>query len=118
MNKTTNTTGVIAAAVQQKPAAPTDNKPRTPAQALNSLLNGAAIQQTLKSTLKENSGAFVTSVMNLFNNDNPATWYEINAERVSFTGEKSGNAPNEPTQAPPVPPPAGNQADSDDDYPF
>ena len=51
-------------------------------------------------------------------NGNPATWYEINAERVSFTGEKSGNAPNEPTQAPPVPPPAGNQADSDDDYPF
>lgn len=70
MNKTTNTTGVIAAAAQQKPAAPTENKPRTPAQALNSLLNGTAIQQTLKSTLKENSGAFVTSVMNLFNNDN------------------------------------------------
>lgn len=23
---------------------------------------------------------------------NTATWYEINAERVSFTGEKSGNA--------------------------
>ena len=24
---------------------------------------------------------------------NQSTWYEINAERVSFTGEKSGNAP-------------------------
>lgn len=68
MNQTTNTSGAIAAATQQKPDV-TDNKPRTPAQALNSLLNGAAIQQTLKSTLKENSGAFVTSVMNLFNND-------------------------------------------------
>lgn len=66
MNKTTNTSGAITAATQQKPV---ENKPRTPSQLLNSLLNNNAIQETLKSTLKENSGAFATSVMNLFNND-------------------------------------------------
>ncbi len=64
-NQTTNTAGAITAATS---AAPTPQK-KTPSQALNALLNGAAIQRTLKSTLKENSGAFVTSVMNLFNND-------------------------------------------------
>lgn len=64
-NQTTNTAGVITAATSAAPAP----KRKTPSQALNALLNGAAIQQTLKSTLKENSGAFVTSVMNLFNND-------------------------------------------------
>lgn len=69
MNNTTNTSGIIAAATQTPPAPPAENKPRTPSQLLNSLLNGAAIQQTLKSTLKENSGSFVTSVMNLFNED-------------------------------------------------
>ncbi len=66
MSTVTNTSGIIAAATQAKPV---ENKPRTPSQLLNSLLNGAAIQQTLKNTLKENSGAFVTSVMNLFNED-------------------------------------------------
>ena len=30
---------------------------------------------------------------------NQSTWYEINAERVSFTGEKSGNAPAAPQTA-------------------
>lgn len=64
-NQTTNTAGAITAATSAAPAP----KRKTPSQALNALLNGAAIQQTLKSTLKENSGAFVTSVMNLFNND-------------------------------------------------
>jgi recombination protein RecT len=66
MSTTTNTSGIIAAATQNKPA---ENKPKTPSQLLNSLLNGTAIQQTLKNTLKENSGSFVTSVMNLFNED-------------------------------------------------
>lgn len=67
MTTTTNTNGVIAAAAQvQAPAAPTK---RTPSQSLNALLNGKYAQETLKSTLKENSGAFATSVMNLFNND-------------------------------------------------
>lgn len=63
---TTNTNGAIAAATQ---AAPTQPKPGTPSQVLNSLLNNAAIQQTLRSTLDKNSGAFAASVMNLFNND-------------------------------------------------
>ncbi len=67
MSTTTNTNGIIAAATQAQPAVA--DKPRTPSQLLNSLLNGAAIQNTLKSTLSENSGAFVTSVMNLFNED-------------------------------------------------
>lgn len=49
---------------------------------------------------------------------NTATWYEINAERVSFTGEKSGNAPTEPAQASEAPPPAGNPAVGDNDYPL
>lgn len=34
-----------------------------------------------------------------------STWYEVNAERVSFTGEKSGNAPATDT-APAAPPTA------------
>ena len=67
MTTTTNTNGVIAAAAQTKPqAAPAKS---TPAQVLNSLLNNGAIQQTLKSTLDKNAGAFAASVMNLFNND-------------------------------------------------
>ena len=65
---TTNTTGVIAAAAA-KQNAPVQSKSRTPAQILNSLFNNAAIQQQLKDTLKNNSGSFVTSVMNIFNND-------------------------------------------------
>lgn len=67
MTTTTNTNGVIAAATQTKPqAAPAKS---TPAQVLNNLLNNGAIQQTLKSTLDKNAGAFAASVMNLFNND-------------------------------------------------
>lgn len=66
--ETTNTSGVIAAAAEKKNA-PVENKPKSPSQVLNSLLNNNAIQQTLKSSLKENSGAFSASVMNLFNND-------------------------------------------------
>ena len=67
MTTTTNTNGVIAAAAQTKPQeAPAK---ATPAQMLNSLLNNGAIQQTLKSTLDKNAGAFAASVMNLFNSD-------------------------------------------------
>lgn len=67
MTTTSNTNGVIAAAAQTKPQeAPAK---ATPAQMLNSLLNNGAIQQTLKSTLDKNAGAFAASVMNLFNND-------------------------------------------------
>lgn len=67
MSSTTNTSGIIAAATKTKPVAA---KPRTPAQALKAMLDGAAIQDTLKSTLKDNAGAFTTSVLNLFNGDN------------------------------------------------
>lgn len=58
-------------------------------------------------------------------NGNNATWYEINVERVGFTGEKrdGGNTPQ--TSAPPnygaAQAPQGNYAaaaDADDDYPF
>lgn len=51
-------------------------------------------------------------------NGQQATWYEINADRVSFTGEKSEKPEAAPAGAPPVPtaPPAA-QTD-DDDYPF
>lgn len=68
MNKTTNTDGIIAAAAQSEHT-PTTPARATPAQVLNGLLNNGAIQQTLKSTLSNNSGAFAASVMNLFNND-------------------------------------------------
>lgn len=58
-------------------------------------------------------------------NGNQSTWYEINAERVSFTGEKSeGAAPAEhapeQTSAQQAEAPAGDfrPAASDDDYPF
>lgn len=55
---------------------------------------------------------------------NQSTWYEINAERVSFTGEKSNasaaeNAPAAPT-APSAPQaaPAADFSASGDPYPF
>ena len=54
---------------------------------------------------------------------NQATWYEIAAERVSFTGEKSVNtAPEGSAPAPtPTPAPQGTSAPDygpNDDYPF
>ena len=42
---------------------------------------------------------------------NQSTWYEINAERVSFTGEKSGNAPAADTV--PAAPQAAQNASSE-----
>lgn len=58
-------------------------------------------------------------------NGNQSTWYEINAERVSFTGEKSEGAvpagsPPEQAPAPQTGAPTGDfsPAASDDDYPF
>lgn len=58
-------------------------------------------------------------------NGNQATWYEVNAERVSFTGEKSDNAAPEESAPAQVPAQqaeahAGDfsPATSDDDYPF
>ena len=57
---------------------------------------------------------------------NQATWYEINAERVSFTGEKSVDAAPEGSAPTPAPAPApqapqGTSAPNygpNDDYPF
>lgn len=46
-----------------------------------------------------------------------STWYEVNAERVSFTGEKSGNAPATDT-APAAPPAADFAGAGSDPYPF
>lgn len=50
-------------------------------------------------------------------NGNNATWYEINAERVSFTGEKKAEAPAGTNTQNGEPDIAG-AADTDDDYPF
>lgn len=61
-------------------------------------------------------------------NGNPATWYEIIADRLSFTGEPKSRTDNSPQTAPPPVPPSGNAPtepadlpaleDTDDDYPF
>lgn len=58
-------------------------------------------------------------------NGNPATWYEIVANRVSFTGEKKeGNTANTGSAPPPYEPPQGYGAEhsappaANDDYPF
>lgn len=58
-------------------------------------------------------------------NGNQATWYEVVAERVSFTGEKvqqdgqaAPGAAAVPKGAPPVPSAPDYSAASDDDYPF
>lgn len=59
-------------------------------------------------------------------NGNPATWYEINADRVSFTGEKKADGQSAPSTAaaPPTygtaqtPPADFEAADTNDDYPF
>ena len=55
-------------------------------------------------------------------NGNQATWYEVIADHVSFTGEKSedgGNAPRPAQGQPPVPSaPAESPAAGNDDYPF
>lgn len=53
-------------------------------------------------------------------NGNNATWYEIVADRLSFTGESRDKNDTVPRGAPPVPtsPEIESAADSDDDYPF
>ena len=54
---------------------------------------------------------------------NQSTWYEINAERVSFTGEKSNasaaeNAPAAPPASAPQAAPAADFSAGGDPYPF
>lgn len=67
MNTPTNTKGVIAAAAEKKKSE--NSKPLSPVQNLSRMLNSGGIQNQLKQTLKENSGAFTASLINLFNND-------------------------------------------------
>ena len=53
-------------------------------------------------------------------NGNKATWYEINAERLSFTGEKKDSGGSQPApyqEAPNAPEPPAASA-GDDTYPF
>ncbi|MBP1544843.1 MAG: single-stranded DNA-binding protein [Oscillospiraceae bacterium] len=51
-------------------------------------------------------------------NGNQATWYEIVADRVGFTGEKSQGSNSAPVGAPPVPSAEPAFEGTDDDYPF
>ncbi len=57
-------------------------------------------------------------------NGNPATWYEVVADRIDFTGGKKDNvpAPSAPPFSPAPPAQTGSAAttpvDDDDDYPF
>lgn len=59
-------------------------------------------------------------------NGNPATWYEIVADRVSFTGEKKDDGYASAAAAAPLPAETTQSpqsdfmasADADDDYPF
>ncbi len=62
-------------------------------------------------------------------NGNPATWTEIVADHLEFTGEKTNKTPESTPPLPPDPPQYGNSASSndgvplgdppdDDDYPF
>lgn len=65
----TNTSGAIAAAAESAAPANPQVKKKTPVQILNELLSNKAIQNQLQSTLKENSGAFATSMTNLVIDD-------------------------------------------------
>ena len=52
-------------------------------------------------------------------NGNQATWYEVVADRVSFTGEKAQGGSNVAAGTPPVPSaPDNSAAASNDEYPF
>ena len=60
-------------------------------------------------------------------NGNPATWYEIIADRVDFTGEKKLENDNAPSEMPPEPPQSAppesdamipEEPATSDDYPF
>lgn len=67
--ETTNTKGVIAAAAEKKAAPATANKPKTPVQILDAMLNNDSIQNELKGTLKEGAASFSTSMLNLVRDD-------------------------------------------------
>lgn len=65
MNKTTNTSGVIAAAAK-KTQAP---EPKSPANIMRSILDSASTKKLLQDSLKENAGAFSASIIDLYNSD-------------------------------------------------
>lgn len=67
--ETTNTKGVIAAVAEKKAAPATANKPKTPVQILDAMLNNDSIQNELKGTLKEGAASFSTSMLNLVRDD-------------------------------------------------
>lgn len=66
MATTTNTSGAITRAVEQRAAAPAQ---KTPAQMMNVILNSEATKKLLQNSLKENAGAFAASVLDLYNTD-------------------------------------------------
>lgn len=64
--KTTNTTGVIAAAARKNIPA---EKHETPANVMKNILNAKATKQLLADTLKQNAGVFAASVLDLYSSD-------------------------------------------------
>ncbi|MBQ9948880.1 MAG: recombinase RecT [Oscillospiraceae bacterium] len=66
MSTTTNTSGIIAAATQTKPA---QNKPLSPANIMRGILDSDATKKLLQESLKENAGAFSASILDLYNSD-------------------------------------------------
>lgn len=67
MNTPTNTSGVIAAAANAQP--PVATKGQTPSQALNRLLDNAAIQKQINDATNGNARIFSASLLNIFNDD-------------------------------------------------
>lgn len=64
MNKTTNTSGVIAEAAKKAPA-----KAKSPSNLMRDILDNANTKKLLQDSLKENAGAFSASVIDLYNSD-------------------------------------------------
>ncbi len=66
MSTTTNTSGIIAAATQAKPA---PSKPLSPANIMKGILDDKETKRLLQESLKENAGAFSASILDLYNSD-------------------------------------------------
>ncbi len=65
MNTTTNTNGIIAAAVVNNPDAPA----KSPSNIMKGILDNAATKKLLQDSLKENAGAFSASILDLYSSD-------------------------------------------------
>jgi len=61
----TNTQGIIAQAAEARPA----TKRKTPSQMMQAVLGGESAQTLLRNSLKENAGAFVSSLIDLYGTD-------------------------------------------------